>query len=81
MSKMSISEFEANPSIAIARAEAGEVMAITRDGRQVLELRAKRKYTRDDPEWQAAYARIIEGFNRGIPGLSGPATYEERTGR
>ena len=81
MTVMSIREFNANTSKAIARAEAGEVIEITRNGKPVAELRAKRKNRLDDPEIRAAYERMVKGFEKGIPGLSGPATYEERTGR
>lgn len=81
MTVMSIREFNANTSKAIARAEAGEVIEITRNGKPVVELRAKRKNRMDDPEIRAAAERMIAGFKTGIPGLSGPATYEERTDR
>ena len=81
MSVMSIREFNSNTSKAIARAEAGEVIEITRNGKPVVELRAKRKNRLDDPEFKAAYERMLEGLKTGIPGLTGPATYEERTGR
>jgi prevent-host-death family protein len=80
MTLMSIREFNANTSKAIARAEAGEVIEITRNGKPVAELRAKRK-NRMDPEVRAAYERMIARMKTGIPGLRGPATYEERTGR
>jgi prevent-host-death family protein len=81
MGVMSIREFNANSSKAIARAEAGEVIDITRNGKPVAELRPKRKNRMDDPEWRAAYERMLERMKTGIPGLHGPATYEERTGR
>jgi prevent-host-death family protein len=81
MTLMSIREFNANTSKAIARAEAGEVIEITRNGKPVAELRAKRKNRMDDPEVRAAYERMIARMKTGIPGLRGPATYEERTGR
>ncbi len=81
MTVMSIREFNAQVSKAIARAEAGEVIEITRNGKPVAELRAKRQSKFNDPEWRAAYERMVKGFEKGIPGLSGPATYEERTGR
>jgi prevent-host-death family protein len=81
MGVMSIREFNANMSKAIARAEAGEVIEITRNGKAVVELRAKRKNRLDDPEYRAAYERMLTGMREGIPGLKGPATYEERTGR
>lgn len=81
MGVMSIREFNANMSKAIARAEAGEIIEITRNGRPVVELRAKRKTKMDDPEYREKYERMLAGMREGIPGLSGPATYEERTGR
>ncbi len=81
MGVMSIRELNANMSKAIARAEAGEVIDITRNGKAVVELRAKRKNKLDDPEFRAAYERFVQRMETGIPGLTGPATYEERTGR
>jgi antitoxin (DNA-binding transcriptional repressor) of toxin-antitoxin stability system len=79
MGVMSIRELNANMSKAIARAEAGEVIDITRNGKAVVELRAKRKNRMDDPEFKKARDKFLKGF--GIDGLTGPATYEERTGR
>ena len=81
MGVMSIRELNANMSKAIARAEAGEVIDITRNGKAVVELRAKRKNKLDDPEFRAAYERFVQRMETGIPELTGPATYEERTGR
>ncbi|MDE2596232.1 MAG: hypothetical protein KGL44_05060 [Sphingomonadales bacterium] len=81
MSVMSIREFNANTSKAIARAEAGEVIEISRNGKIVAELRPKGRNRLDDPVFKAAYERMLKGFETGLPGLSGPATYEERTGR
>ena len=81
MGVMSIREFNANTSKAIARAEAGEVIDITRNGKIVVEIRAKRRNKMDDLEFRAAYTRMVQRMERGIPGLTGPATYEERTGR
>lgn len=81
MAVMSIREFNANVTKAIARAEAGEVIEITRNGKPVAELRPRRKNRMDDPEFRAAYERMVARMKDGIPGLSGPATYEERTGR
>ena len=81
MTIMSIREFNANVSKALARAEAGEVIEITRNGKPVAELRPKRKNRVGDPEFEAARARILKRMEEGISGLTGPATYEERTGR
>lgn len=79
MGVMSIRELNANMSKAIARAEAGEVIEITRNGKPVVEIRATRKNRIDDPEFIKAREKFLSGF--GIKGLTGPATYEERTGR
>jgi antitoxin (DNA-binding transcriptional repressor) of toxin-antitoxin stability system len=81
MSVMSIREFNANTSKAIARAEAGEVIEITRNGKPIVEMRAKRQNRMDDPEFQLARERMLARMRQGIPGLKGPATYDERTGR
>jgi antitoxin (DNA-binding transcriptional repressor) of toxin-antitoxin stability system len=79
MGLMSIRELNANMSKAIARAEAGEVIDITRNGKAVAELRAKKKNRLNDPNFVKAREKFLSGF--GIKGLAGPATYEERTGR
>lgn len=79
MGVMSIRELNANMSKAIARAEAGEVIDITRNGKAVVEIRAIRQNRMNDPEFKRAREKFLSGF--GIKGLTGPATYEERTGR
>ncbi|KPF79105.1 hypothetical protein IP88_02625 [alpha proteobacterium AAP81b] len=85
MTAMSIREFNANVSAAIARAEAGETIEISRHGRVVAELRPKAAAGRvnklDDPVFRANYERMLKGLEEGIPGLKGPMTYEERTER
>jgi prevent-host-death family protein len=81
MGVMSIRELNANLSKAVARAEAGEVIDITKNGKPIAELRAKPKNRMADPEFRAARERMLARMERGIPGLKGPATYEERTGR
>lgn len=81
MGVMSIRELNANLSKAISRAEAGEVIEITRNGKVVTELRAKRLNRMDEPEFRAKYEKMMDSMRRGIPGLNGPFTYEERTGR
>jgi prevent-host-death family protein len=81
MGVMSIRELNASLSKALARAEAGEVIEITKNGKPFVELRRKSANRIDDPEYRAARERMLQGFKTGIPGLSGPATYEERTGR
>jgi antitoxin (DNA-binding transcriptional repressor) of toxin-antitoxin stability system len=78
---MSIGELNANMSKAVARAEAGEVIDITRNGKAVAELRAKKQNRMDDPEFLAKRELFFENLRKGIPGSKGPFTYEERTGR
>ncbi len=81
MGVMSIREFNANTSAAFAKVEAGETIEVTKNGKVIAEIRPKRKNRLDDPEIRAAWEKLREGMTTGIPGLSGPATYEERTGR
>lgn len=81
MSVMSIREFNANTSAAFAKVEAGETIDVTKNGKVIAEVRPKPKNRLDDPAFKAAYQRMLEGLEEGIPGLTGPATYEERTGR
>ena len=81
MGVMSIREFNKNASAAFAMVQAGETLDITKNGEVIAEIRPKRKNRMDDPKFRAAYEQMVKGFEKGIPGLSGPATYEERTGR
>ncbi len=81
MGVISIREFNQNASAAFAKVEAGEVLEITKNGKVFAELRPKRANKMDDPTFRAAYERMVERMERGIPGLKGPASYEERTGR
>lgn len=81
MGVMSVREFNQNVSAALAKVEAGETIEVTRNGKVIAEVRPKRVNRMDDPEYRAARERLLEGLREGIPGLSGPATYEERTGR
>ncbi len=81
MGVMSIREFNQNSSAAFAKVEAGEVLEITKNGKVFAEVRPKRANRMDDPEFRAARERLLESMKQGIPGLKGPFTYEERTGR
>ena len=81
MSAMTIRELNANISQAVAMVEAGATIEITRHGKVVAELRPKSKSRLDDPEFRAAYDRMLAGMREGVPGLVGPATYAERTER
>ena len=81
MGVMSIREFNKNASAAFAKVAAGETLDISKNGQVFAEIRPKPKNRMDDPELIAARERMLERMKRGIPGLTGPATYEERTGR
>ena len=81
MAALSVRELNDNLSAAIARVEAGEVITITKHGRPVVEMRPKPASKMDDPEWRAAYERMVAGMREGVPGLTAPFTYEERTER
>lgn len=81
MGVMSIREFNANASAAFAKVEAGETLEITKNGKVIAEVRPKKANRMDDPEFRAAYERMLASMREGIPGLTGPFTYEERTAR
>jgi antitoxin (DNA-binding transcriptional repressor) of toxin-antitoxin stability system len=81
MGIMSIREFNANVSKAFAKVKAGETIKVTSNGKVIATVSPERVNRMDDPEFRAARERMLEGFKTGIPGLGGPATYEERTGR
>jgi antitoxin (DNA-binding transcriptional repressor) of toxin-antitoxin stability system len=81
MGVMSIREFNANTSAAFAKVEAGEVIEVTRNGKVIAEIRPKRANRMDDPEFRKNWENMIEHMRKGIPGLKGPFSYEERTGR
>lgn len=79
MGVMSIREFNANTSAAFAKVEAGESFDITKNGKVIAEIRPKRMNRMDDPDHRAKWEKMMEGMREGIPGLTGPLTYEERT--
>jgi antitoxin (DNA-binding transcriptional repressor) of toxin-antitoxin stability system len=81
MSVMSIREFNRNVSAALAKVEAGESIDVTKNGQVFAEIRPKRKNRMDDPEYRARYEKMMALMREGIPGLKGPFTYEERSGR
>jgi antitoxin (DNA-binding transcriptional repressor) of toxin-antitoxin stability system len=78
---MSIREFNANTSAAFAKVEAGESFDITKNGKVIAEIRPKRANKMDDPDYREKWERMMDGMREGIPGLKGPFTYDERTGR
>ena len=81
MTVMSIREFNANSSKAIARAEAGELIEITRNGKVVARVTAESDNPMNDPDYRAAHQEMMALFRGGLPYLGGAASYEERTGR
>jgi antitoxin (DNA-binding transcriptional repressor) of toxin-antitoxin stability system len=81
MGVMSIREFNANTSAAVAKVEAGESFHITKDGKVIAEIRPKRVNRMHDPKFVAARERMLDRLKQGIPGLKAPFTYEESTER
>jgi antitoxin (DNA-binding transcriptional repressor) of toxin-antitoxin stability system len=81
MGVMSIREFNANTSAAFAKVEAGESLDITKNGKVIAEIRPKRMNRMDDPEFRAAREALLSSLRNNPIGLSGPATYDERTSR
>jgi antitoxin (DNA-binding transcriptional repressor) of toxin-antitoxin stability system len=81
MGVMSIREFNKNTSAAFAKVEAGETLDITKNGKVIAEIRPKRANRMDDPEYRARHQEMMALLRKGLPGLKGPASYEERTGR
>lgn len=81
MGVMSIREFNANTSAAFAKVEAGETIEVTKNGKVIAEIRPKRKSRLDDPAIRAASEKLLANLRERPLGLSGPATYDERTSR
>jgi antitoxin (DNA-binding transcriptional repressor) of toxin-antitoxin stability system len=78
---MSIREFNKNSSAAFAKVAAGETLDISKNGEVFAEIRPKRKNRMDDPEFRAKWEIMMASMRKGVPGLKGPFTYEERTER
>jgi prevent-host-death family protein len=77
MGVISIREFNANVSRALARVEAGEVLEISRNGKVIAELRPKSPRG-DNAERRAARERLLRMMEEGFE-VGAPFTYEERT--
>ena len=56
---MSIREANQNFSRLIAEVERGETVIITKNGRPVAKVAPRPADRRDDPEWRAAYERLM----------------------
>lgn len=65
MGVLSVRELNANISKALARVEAGEVLDISRNGKVIAELRAKRPVR--DAAWWQAHDQMTEFMKRGLP--------------
>lgn len=78
MGVLSIREFNANVSRAIARVEAGETIEITRNGKAIAELRPKRPVR--DENWWKAYHEMVAVMQKGFPGKIGKITDEDKYG-
>ena len=75
----SIREFNANTSAAFAKVEAGESFDITKSGKVIPEIRPKRANRMDDPDYREKWERMMAMMRKGIPGLKGALSYEDRT--
>ena len=81
MGVMSVREFNANVSAALAKVEAGETIDVTKNGKVIAEIRPKRANRMDDPVLRAARDKLLASLHEEPLGFTGPASYEERTGR
>lgn len=78
MGVMTVRELNANVSQALARAEAGETLSITKNGKPVAELRPP-QIVRDE-KWLAARDRVIELMKHKWGPDQGKVTYEDKHG-
>jgi antitoxin (DNA-binding transcriptional repressor) of toxin-antitoxin stability system len=60
MRTVSARDANQNFSKVLAEVERGETVRITKNGRTVAEMRPSSEDRRDDPEWRAAYERMIQ---------------------
>lgn len=82
MGVITVDDFRANISEALGRAELGEAVLITRDGKPVVELRpAYPRRPARNAVWHAAYRRMLERMENGIFSEPiGDITYEDKHG-
>lgn len=78
MGVMTVRELNSNVSQALARAEAGEILSITRNGKPVAELHPPR-IVRDE-KWNAARERMLELMKNKFGPYTGKLTYEDKHG-
>ena len=79
MGVITVRELNANISQALARAKAGEIVSITKNGEPVAELHPPRPVR--DEGWHAARARLEALMKTGFGPASGAVTYEDKHGR
>ena len=91
MSIVSVRELNANVSAVVARVEAGEILTLTKRGRQIADivLRQSAQHvrlaaisensppSRGSPEWQAAYDRMVANMAKGFR-RGGRVTYDDK---
>lgn len=69
MREMSVREANQNFSKVIAAAEQGETIIITKNGKPVAKISPQPHDRTQDPEWQAAYQRLVESLSRPRPSI------------
>lgn len=79
MATLSVRELNSNISKALARVEAGETLEITRNGKVVAELRAKKVDRKADPVWRASFDALMVDVEKGVP-FGRRFDHDERTG-
>ena len=77
MGVMSVREFNANVSRAIALVEAGETIEITKNGRVVAELRPK---PARDQAWRNSYDEMVAAMRAGLPLRVDKVTQDDKYG-
>lgn len=78
MSVMTVRELNANVSQALARARAGEIVSITKNGEPIAELHPPRLVR--DEKWQAARDRMLTLMKKKLGPHTGKLTYEDKHG-
>ena len=59
MITVTVRDVNQNFSKILADVETGETVLITKNGKMVADLRPRSDDPRDDPEWRAAYERMV----------------------
>lgn len=82
MREVSVREANQNFSRLIAEVEGGETVIITKNGRPVAKVAPQPADRRDDPEWRAAYERLVADLDswRGDGYRVGKITEEDKYG-